>query len=63
MYAIIEVTSHDNSCADADQQPAVDDDIIYDQRENISLHEAAVWATSVPCAVTLYLYDKGNGTS
>jgi hypothetical protein len=61
--AIIEATSHDNSCEDADKQPAADEDLTYDERENVSLGEAVAWATSEPCAVTLYLYDKGSGTS
>jgi hypothetical protein len=61
--AIIEPTSHDNSCEDSDQQPARDDDLTYDEREDISLHEAIAWATNETCPVTLYLYDKGDGTS
>ena len=61
--AIIEATSHDNFCEDSDQQTANDDDLTYDGREDISLHEAIAWARSEPCEVTLYLYDKGDGTS
>jgi hypothetical protein len=61
--AIIEATSHDNRCKDADQQPPSDEDIVYDQRKNITLHEAIVWAEKQPSAVTLYLYDEGQGTT
>jgi hypothetical protein len=61
--AIIEATSHDNSCDDSDQQPPSDDDLIYDQREGISLSEAISWAHERPDAVTLYIYDEGAGTS
>lgn len=61
--AIIEATSHDNGCHDADQQPPTDHDLTYDQRENITLAEAIAWASSEPSPVTLYLYDKGAGTT
>lgn len=61
--AIIEATSHDNSCSDSDQQPEEDDDITYDEREDISLSEALRWANDQPSAVTLYLYDLGSGTT
>lgn len=59
--AIIEATSHDNGCADSDQQPAADNDMTYDQLEGVSLQEAIVWASKEPSQVTLYLYDKGEG--
>lgn len=61
--AIIEATAHDNSCADSDQQPPSDDDVTYDQRKGISLADAVKWAMSEPSAVTLYLYDEGDGTA
>ncbi|WP_404710687.1 hypothetical protein [Sphingomonas sp. MMS24-J13] len=61
--AIIEATSHDNACKDADQQPPTDDDLTYDQRENVTLAEAVAWANAESSAVTLYLYDKGAGTT
>lgn len=61
--AIIEATSHDNACMDADQQPPTDDDLTYDQREDVTLAEAIAWANEQPCPVTLYLYDKGAGTT
>lgn len=60
--AIIEATTHDNSCDDADQLTPGGDDLTFDQRESISLNEAIAWATEEACAVTLYLYDKGAGT-
>jgi hypothetical protein len=61
--AIIEATSHDNSCKDADQQPPSDDDLTYDEREGISLNEAIRWADEQSCPVTLYIYDEGRGTT
>lgn len=59
--AIIEATSHDNACKDADQHPPADNDLTYDERANITLAEAIAWANAEPSAVTLYLYDKGAG--
>lgn len=60
--AIIEPVSHDNSCADSDQAEGPEGDfLVYDQREEISLADAVVWAQSQPFAVTLYLYDLGEG--
>lgn len=35
----------------------------YDQREEISLTDAVIWASSLPYAVTLYFYDLGDGVS
>ena len=35
----------------------------YDQRESISVSEAVRWATEQTCAVTLYIYDEGDGTT
>ena len=61
--AIIEATSHDNFCKDADQQKPSDGDLTYDQLENVSLQEAIDWANRETCPVTLYLYDKGEGTT
>jgi hypothetical protein len=60
--AIIEPTSHDNSCADADQaDDSAEESFAYDQRAEISLADAVIWAQSQPFAVTLYLYDLGDG--
>ena len=61
--AIIEATSHDNACEDADQQRPTDHDLTYDQRENVTVAEAIAWANEEVCPVTLYLYDKGTGTT
>lgn len=59
--AIIEATSHDNACDDADHQPPSDDDLTYDERENVTVQEAIAWANLESSPVTLYLYDKGAG--
>ena len=63
--AIIEATWHDNTVSDSDPTPppSPEDEITYDQRENISLSEAIIWANSQPCPVTLFLYDEGSGTT
>ncbi|HIV76294.1 MAG TPA: hypothetical protein H9899_02095 [Candidatus Sphingomonas excrementigallinarum] len=61
--AIIEATSHDNACEDADQQRSTDDDLTYDERENVTVAEAIAWGNEEMCPVTLYLYDKGTGTT
>lgn len=59
--AIIEPTLHDNSCEDSDQAPATAADIVYDERPEISLADAVIWAQSTQFPVTLYLYDLGQG--
>lgn len=59
--AIMEPTYHDNSVADSDQAEETEDDIVYDQREEISLADAVVWVQSLPFPATLYLYDLGQG--
>ena len=62
--AIVEPTYHDNSVQDSDQtgvpKPGFSD---YDQREEISLADAVIWANSLPYDTTLYLYDLGDGIS
>ena len=60
--AIIEPVSSDNSCVDSDQAEEPEDDFfVYDHRPEISLADAVVWAQSLSFAVTLYLYDLGDG--
>jgi len=61
--AIIEATSQDNRCEDADEQPHSDDEVVYDQLKNSSLHDAILWAEHQPCAVTLYIYDMDSGVT
>ena len=61
--AIVEATSHDNSKSDGDQAEGSAEDIVYGQREGISLADAIMWANSLPGGVTLYLYDEGGGTA
>jgi hypothetical protein len=61
--AILEATAHDNNVADADQAPASPDDVTYDQREGITVAEAVAWANGEKGAVTLYLYDEGEGAA
>lgn len=60
--AMVEATSHDNSCSDSDQADGGPDDVVYDQREGVSLEYAIAWANSLPGSVTLFLYDEGRGT-
>jgi hypothetical protein len=61
--AIIEATWHDNTVKDTDLAPSVPaaDEITYEEREGISLHDAINWANNQSCPVTLYLYDEGAG--
>jgi hypothetical protein len=61
--AIIEPTSHDNSCRDSDHAEEDPDPKMYEQRECISLAGAVEWANSKPYAVTLFLYDEECGTN
>jgi hypothetical protein len=61
--AIVEATYHDNSCADSDIAAESVDAIVYDERASISLADAVLWAQSMSCDVTLYLYDQGKGIS
>lgn len=62
--AIVEAVEHDNSCADADQAPEADPQVVvdYDAVEGVSIEQAIAWACRQPCHVTLYLYDDGGGT-
>jgi hypothetical protein len=60
--AIIEATAHDNDVADSDQAQSAREDVIYDQREAISLEAAVAWAAQQAGPVTLFLYDEGAGT-
>lgn len=62
MNAIVEATSHDNECKDADLHPVADDEVTYEQLESVSLQDAIAWADAFDTAVTLYLYDDGKGT-
>jgi DNA invertase Pin-like site-specific DNA recombinase len=61
--AIVEPTWHDNKGPDRDQSERGLDDIVYDQREGISVAEAIARANGLPDRVTLYLYDRGDGTT
>jgi hypothetical protein len=60
--AIIELTAHDNIVDDADQAADPGPEAVdYDHRAAISVTDAITWASSLPFAVTLYLYDLGSG--
>jgi hypothetical protein len=60
--AIIEPTYHDNSVEDSDEAEIPEPGfILYDERAVISVADAIAWATSLPFAATLYLYDLGFG--
>jgi len=59
--AIMEPTYHDNSVPGADQAEETLDDIVYDERAEISVAEALIWVQSLPFPATLYLYDLGQG--
>jgi hypothetical protein len=56
--AIIEPTWHDNSCQNSDQAEQEEQDTVpYEERKGVSLAEAITWATAIPYAVTLFLFD------
>ena len=60
--AVIENVANDNSCQDTDIFDEENDCApIYEDKRNISLHEAIEWAEAISGKVTLYLYDKGDG--
>jgi hypothetical protein len=59
--AVIEATSHDNTVDDADERPEGPEDIVYEERKHVSVEEAVAWANSQPSAVTMFLYDEGDG--
>jgi hypothetical protein len=61
--AIVEATWHDNSNPESDKAERAFDDVVYDQREDISLSDAVAWANGLAGCVTLYLYDQGRGTT
>jgi hypothetical protein len=61
--AIIEATSHDNDVSDGDHAPSSLGDVVYEQREAISLEAAVAWAAQQAGPVTLFLYDEGEGTA
>lgn len=60
--AVIEDTTADNACNDADQ---LDEDNaeapMFEELKGASIHEAIKWADAAPGKVTLYLYDEGKG--
>jgi hypothetical protein len=59
--AIVEPVWHDNYVADSDQADEDETFLPYDHRAEISLADAVVWAQSLSFAVTLHLYDLGEG--
>ncbi len=60
--AILEPICHDNSCSDSDQAEEPDGPFTpHDKLDETSLADAVIWAQSQPFAVTLYLYDVGDG--
>jgi hypothetical protein len=65
LNAVIEPTRHDNRCKDADRaKPNRKQDAAwmgYDEKEHVSLSEAAQWAMAHKDSLTLYLYDHDKG--
>jgi len=60
--AVLESTWHDNSCDDADHASGdVENGVLCEERENISVADAMAWGMSMKAEVTLYLYDQGQG--
>lgn len=58
--AIVEPTWHDNSM-EGDTVEPTEDESDYDEKPGISVDEAIAWAHTFQNAVTLYLYDLGDG--
>lgn len=57
--AVVEDVAHDNCCVDADQAESdPETSVLCEARTVLSLHEAILWAESMPGRVTLYLYDQ-----
>ena len=60
--AVIEDVANDNSCDDTDVfDEENNNEPVCDDRQNISLHEAVMWAEQRSGKVTLYLYDEDDG--
>jgi hypothetical protein len=59
VHAIVEATWHDNSVSGADQapSPAVEAEVYFDERKDISVNDAINWANAQSCPVTLYIRD------
>lgn len=60
VHAIIEATVHDNRVTDADEAP--DDAVwgLFDERHEISVREAVLWAEGQAASVTLFIYDEDD---
>ena len=59
--AVIENTSHDNGVDNADFIEAPNEHgVLCDDRDDISLNDAIVWAQSQKVPVTLFIYDAGD---
>jgi hypothetical protein len=59
--AIIEPPNHDNAVDHSDEAVIPEPDFApYVAREDISVADAVAWATALPYAVTLFLYDLGG---
>lgn len=59
--AVVEATSHDNSVSDSDQMEPQVNDLDYDELLGSTLSEAIAWGQRFESAVTLYIYDEGDG--
>ena len=60
--AVIEDVANDNTCQDTDVFDEENEAApVYDEKRNISLHQAIEWAEAETGKVTLYLYDQGDG--
>ena len=62
LNAVVENTWQDNSVEGTDRiVPVETDDVTYEEKIGISLHEAVSWAEAMAARVTLYLYSRGDG--
>ena len=59
--AVVEATTHDNRIADGDQAAPAPGDVDYEELLGVPVSQAVAWAQAFPGAVTLYIYDEGDG--
>jgi hypothetical protein len=58
---VAEATSNDHNVRDSDEMDYQTNDLVYDEFLGCALSDAIVWGQQFECAVTLYLYDEGDG--
>lgn len=63
VLAVVEAAAKDNAAEDADKVDVrIGVEIDYAERNAVSVREAVLWAERLEGMVTLYLYDRDDGT-